>query len=785
MKRILYYTWMLTAAMLIALTGCKNGKPSEEGHKRAIRQINNAHEEREYQELMQLADSLYSIGELSEAEAYYWLGYASDRTNQLRMAEFYWKTAIAQTEGSTDPEDLAIYAKSASHLANVLGMRGEYDAVLDMAQPVIKRLEELKCDTMSDYTNLILIKGLCQSRFGLSKDAANESYEQAYQTHMKNIEDNRSDRAYKNAIAGVVNIAFNYNETHEYREALLWIDRYADLIRQYEQRNDADPNYVDRQWARYDIYRAIALDGQGKKDEAAKVYEHYLTTQYSQTPEGRIAVVDYLAAAGRWEEASDNYEYLDELIGHKDYSIEDFQKMVLPKFKANMLAGRRDTAMAVALDISHSLDSAITQARKQDANELSVIRQKATQLADAEAYRTRLRTINLLVAIGLIFGGFSLFTLYRRRKTHRLVKKYRQLQADYSEMESSKTIHTQGQLEQTIARHIQEAMMPSSQHPTPDTRIFATLKPADEIDCDLYDYFVRNDNLFFCIGDAKGKGIDASTAMAITRTEFRTRSVETADPAQLVTAINKALISRGNPDMAVTLFVGILDLESGRLCYTNAGQTAPMLVGSGIGLLPVDPNAAVGTHADFHYTTQETRIDPGTLMFLYTQDLLEVKNAANDAYGERRMMGESLQATKMLKEKLTVETFTNWMKEAIGRFRGEEAGEKPLTMFSLQYKQRKPGAPYQRSLVISNDPKNEAYISYFTTEACTAVGMNGKLSAAIAEEMETVVKDFMKEAFPNGTKGDVNIEAHTEDNNLLFVITAGRKALTLTKEIRK
>ena len=265
MKRILYYTWMLTAAALIALTGCKNGKPSEEGHQRAIRQINNAHEEREYQELMQLADSLHSIGELSEAEAYYWLGYASDRTNQLRMAEFYWKTAIAQTEGSTDPEDLAIYAKSASHLANVLGMRGEYDAVLDMAQPVIKRLEELKCDTMSDYTNLILIKGLCLSRFGLSKDAANESYEQAYQTHMKNIEDNRSDRAYKNAIAGVVNIAFNYNETHEYREALLWIDRYADLIRQYEQRNDADPNYVDRQWARYDIYRAIALDGQGKR----------------------------------------------------------------------------------------------------------------------------------------------------------------------------------------------------------------------------------------------------------------------------------------------------------------------------------------------------------------------------------------------------------------------------------------------------------------------------------------------------------------------------------------
>lgn len=785
MNKIHLFILMLSAASLLGLSACKKGKPSEERHERALRQIQNAYEERDYQELLTLADSLYNIGELGEAEAYYWQGYACDRTNQLRMAEFYWKTAIAQTENSTDPEDLDIYAKSASRLANLLGSRGEYEAVLDMAQPVIKRLEELKCDTMSDYTNLILIKGLCQSRFGLSKDAANESYEHAYQTHMKNIDANRSDRAYKDAIAGVVNIAFNYNETKEYREALMWIDRYAELIRQYEQRNDADPAYVDRQWARYDIYRAIALDGQGKKDEAAKVYDHYLTTQYSKMPEGRIAVIDYLAAAGRWAEAADNYECLDELLGHKDYSIEDFQKMVLPKFKANLLAERRDSAMAVAFDISHSLDSAITKARKQDADELSTIRQKAAKLADDEAFRTYLRTINLLVAIGLIFGGFSLYTLYRRRKTKRLVKKYHQLQADYDEMESAKTIHTQGILEQNVARHIQEVMIPEPLPQRDDIHMFSTLKPADEIDCDLYDYFIQNDKLYFCIGDAIGKGINASTAMAITRTAFRTLSTGITDSAQIVTAINKALTSRGNTNMGVTLFVGIIDLETGRLCYTNAGHTAPMLVGSGIGLLPVDPNAAVGTHADFHYTTQETRIDPGTLVFLYTEDLLQTKNAANDAYGNRRMLGESLQATKVLKEKLTAESFTNWMKEAIGRFMGEGAAEKPLTMLTLQYKQRKPGDPYQRSITISNDSKNEAYITYFTTEVCAAVGMDETLGNTIAEEMVNVVKNLIKEAYPDGTKGDVNIEARTEDTDLQFIIAAGEKTVTLKKTITK
>ena len=775
---------MLIAASLLALSGCKKGKPTEERHSRALRQIMNAYEERDYQELLTLADSLHSIGELGEAETYYWLGYASDRTNQLRMAEFYWKTAIAQTEGSTDPEDLAIYAKSASHLANVLGLRGEYDAVLDMAQPVIKRLEELKCDTMSDYTNLMLITGMCQSRFGLSKDEANENYERAYQTHLKIIENNRSDVAYKNAIAGVVNIAFNYNETQEYRKALVWIDRYAELIRQYEQRNGADPLYIDRQWARYDIYRAIALDGQGKKDEAAKVYEHYLTTQYSSTPEGRIAAVDYLTAAGRWAEASDNYESIDELLDHKDYSIENFQKMVLPKFKANMKAGRRDSAMAVALEISESLDSAITKARKQDANELTTIRLKATDLANQEASRVRLRTINLLVAIALVFGLFSLYTLYRRRKTHRLVKKYESLKASYDEMESSKTLHTQGLLEQHIARHIQEAMMPHAV-PHRDIRLFATLKPADEIDCDLYDYFMRNDNFYFCIGDAKGKGIDASTAMAITRTEFRSLSFEMTDPAEIVSAINKTLTGRNNPNMAVTLLVGVLDLASGRLCYSNAGQTAPMLVGSGIGLLPVDQNAPVGTHPDFHYTVQETRIDPGTLIFLYTQDLLQMKNAAGDDYGERRMLGESLQATKVLEEKLTPESFANWMKEAIGRYTGQETKDDRFTIFTIQYKQHKPGDPYQRSIVISNDPKDEAWISYFTNEVCAAVGMNEAQSAPITADIVNVVKNLIKEAYPDGTKGDIHIEAHAEDTNLQFDIAAGEKTVTLTKEIKK
>ena len=634
MKRIYHFALMLTAASLLALTACKSGKPSDEGHTRALRQIKNAYEERDYQELLRLADSLCTIGELSEPEAYYWQGYASDRTKQLRMAEFYWKTAVAQTSNSTEPEDLAIYAKSASHLANVLGSRGEYDVVLDIIQPVVNRLKELKCDTMSDYNNLVLMIGLCQSRFGLSKDVANESYEQAYQTHMKNIEEHRSDEAYKNAIAGVVNIAFNCNETQSYRDAILWIDRYGELIRQYEQRNAGDASYIDRQWARYDIYRAIALDGLGKNDEAAKVYEHYLTTQYSQTPEGRIAVNDYLTAAGRWDEVANNYECLDEMLGHKDYSIEDFQKMVLPKFKANLQAGRRDSAMAVALDISHSLDTAITQARKQDAQELAVIRQKAEKLAADEALATRQRTNNLFLALALVFSGFAVYTYYRHRKTLRGIKKHRELKEAYTELETTKTMVNKGILEQDIARNIQLAMTPDAPPQHDDIRLAASLKPADETDCDLYDYFVRDNRLFFCIGDVSGKGVPAALLMAVMRAMFRSEAHRADSAAEIVGTMNHNLCEEYTGGDFVTMFVGILDLTTGHLDYCNAGHEQPIVAGQP---LTVIPNLPVGVLPDWTYEGQQTQLKPGDILFLYTDGLSEAKNTAGELFGRKRV----------------------------------------------------------------------------------------------------------------------------------------------------
>ena len=161
----------------------------------------------------------------SESEIYYKKGYDSDRKMQYRMAEYYWKTAMATTVNSTKPEDVEVYAKSACRLTNVLSVRGEYESALEVAVPAAERLEELQCDTMSDYTNLLVYIGCCKSRFGLSADEANQCYDRAYKMHLENIEKHRTNETYKNAIAGVINIAYNCNETSNYEDALRWTKR--------------------------------------------------------------------------------------------------------------------------------------------------------------------------------------------------------------------------------------------------------------------------------------------------------------------------------------------------------------------------------------------------------------------------------------------------------------------------------------------------------------------------------------------------------------------------------
>lgn len=621
----------------------------------------------------------------NEAESLYKKGYDCDRKMQHRMAEYYWKTAMAEVANSTKAEDLDIYARSACRLTNLLSVRGEYEAALDVAVPAAQRLDQQHCDSTSDYTNLLVYIGCCKSRFGMSVEEANESYERAYEMHLMNIKKQRTSETYKNAIAGVINIAYNCNETRHYEDALKWTNHYGELISEYEQRNDSNNDYVDKQWARYDIYRAIALEGLGRKEEAAEVFGHFQKTHYSQTPDGQLLGVNYLSFAGRWAEAANGYESLDELLKAHDasYSLETLQDMVLKKYQANKMAGRSDSAIAVSLFISEQLDSAITQTRRLEAEELSAIRNIEAQKAIVQARNAQTRQWVGMTSLALIFAIFTFYTYSRRRARLRLEKMYKELKSSAEQMVADSRSEERTNTERQIALSLQTLLKNGGLPRHNAFDIHSMTESCADVGGDFYDVLLRDGHLLFCIGDGSGCGVGASIAMAMTKALFRSATATESRPDCIVNIINHTLACAEGDKVSSTLFVGSLDLATGNLTYCNAGHLAPLLVGERLERLEVNENAAVGQNANQEYVAQETSLTPGTLLFAYTDGLTEVQNVDHQPFEDSRMMGEALQS--VYGHDSAPKPFIERMTATVHRFIGDAELSDDITMLAIRY----------------------------------------------------------------------------------------------------
>ncbi len=238
-----------------------------------------------------------------------------------------------------------------------------------------------------------------------------------------------------------------------------------------------------------------------------------------------------------------------------------------------------------------------------------------------------------------------------------------------------------------VAHNIQMSMLPKIFPPYPERKdidIYGMLTPAKAVGGDLFDFYIRDEKLFFCIGDVSGKGVPASLVMAVTRSLFRNVSSHSSEPGQIATALNKALSEGNETNMFVTFFVGVLNLADGSLLYCNAGHEAPLLVGKGIGVLPCDANLPLGIMPDWSFTQQQVTIYPQTVIFLFTDGLSEAEDADHMQFGEERILAV---AEKVLsQQQLQSQTFIDEMADAVNHFVGDAEQSDDLTMLALQYK---------------------------------------------------------------------------------------------------
>jgi len=553
---------IISGILAILLTGCDGGGRKAASDE-AILTISEASKQRDFHRILTLADSFGKAEVISEGENYYWQGFAYYRMMQRRTAEFYWKESMVATENSTDDDDLATYARSASYLAGLYIRYLNFSSAQKVVKPALDHLDRNRATASSDYTNLLIFAGCCQAHFNVEDSVVNTLFERAYQRHLDNIDKDHSKDSYRDAVVGFINIAYGWLSEKHYDLGLVWIERIGKLIDDYRQRYEDDEAYIDKQWARYHIFSAIGLEGIGQREKAADAFAAFRQTRFANTSEGQIDASDYLAMSNHWPEAADNLRDLNVLFNNEQagYSLEDIQKYLLRKYHANVMAGRRDTASAVASQILERLDSAIIKSQWVDSEEQETIRLKEEQILQQQQRLSRGRIFALIVTIVALSVFFVIFTIVRHRNARRMAD----MKAAQERMES----------ELRIARDIQMSMVPHEFPVYEGLDMYALMTPAREVGGDLYGYLMKGDWLYFCVGDVSGKGVPASLFMAQATRLFHALASQGMAPAEIATHMNDELTEVNEQAMFVTMFICRLNLKSRLLEYCNAGHNPP------------------------------------------------------------------------------------------------------------------------------------------------------------------------------------------------------------------
>ena len=320
-----------------------------------------------------------------------------------------------------------------------------------------------------------------------------------------------------------------------------------------------------------------------------------------------------------------------------------------------------------------------------------------------------------------------------------------------------------------IANNIQMSMIPKIFPPFPertDIDVYARLTPAKEVGGDIYDFYIRDEKLFFCIGDVSGKGVPAALVMAVTHTLFRTLSAHEALPNRILAAINHSLTEGNDSSMFVTLFIGVLDLPTGRLRYSNAGHNAPLIISDNeVHMLPCDPNVPIAVMENWKFTAQETTIDLYSTIFLYTDGLTEAEDIHQNQFQESRIVAAARKAStqpQKLIEQMTL---------SVHQFVGEAEQNDDQTMLAIQYKREKKNAKFHKSITLPNNIEEIPQLNIFIDEVCEAAGLDMSDTMSINLALEEAVVNVMDYAYPANSPGEVTIEAEADDERMKFVIT--------------
>ena len=353
----------------------------------------------------------------------------------------------------------------------------------------------------------------------------------------------------------------------------------------------------------------------------------------------------------------------------------------------------------------------------------------------------------LMVLVGLLLIGFIIW------RSSRNLERLRKVNAEKERIGG----------ELRVASLIQQSMLPHNQWSQDDVEICGMLVPAREVGGDLFDYFIRDEKLFFCIGDVSGKGAPSAMVMAVIHALFRSASAHESNPARIMQTINETACQNNDSNMFVTLFIGVLDLLTGHLHYCNAGHDMPLLITPNAELLTLDctANLPVGVFSDMRYSVQESLLEPNSIIFLYTDGVTEAKNKKHKQFGLQRVK-EVLSSCTGQSPKGVLETVTQQVQEFVGD--AEQSDD--LTMLAIRFTPKQYDVNLDEELKLKNDLHQISELSNFIKSVTKKLNLDKSLANKLRLAVEESVVNVIEYAYPVGTEGDIMVKLISDGHTL-------------------
>ena len=449
---------MTIVLLLLAAVGCTDRKQlpalgpggynDAEGFGRADSIVSSVGDARDNNmRVLQVIDSLEKEGELTMAKTIFYrtivYNLMGRRSTSLRL---YAQLGSIDMSDLDTEADLRAYIYSYNNYVRMLCEMRRYDRALREANNADRKLKAAGYDAFADHHDIAQTIGECQLFLGQTGLAA-QSFKKSLQGVYTRLEAFHDPLDYRECQKTMNAIVRAYFQTDLYAEAEPWIAVQDSLYAIADALPQRDSVFMDEMKADICYSKALLAHAQRHTADAERAFSEYLSTQTSKQLGNIIYSNEYLLLTQRYAQAAHNYEQLDHylLSGGYKADFENFGIFMIPKFRANLLAGRPDSALRTAMVVAEYYDSALVRQRRIDADLLTTFYDtegKERQIAEQRAELSQQRLFTVLIVMTVFIVFVVIYTMQRRKAYQKLDATNHQLVIANEKAEESSRMKT-------------------------------------------------------------------------------------------------------------------------------------------------------------------------------------------------------------------------------------------------------------------------------------------------------------------------------------------------------